>query len=146
VPLEVHYDGGISLLGLALGQGPETLPTSILFDMRNGHPVWMVLQWQTAPGLEIVYSISVRLHDDEGAVVYEKDDVITHDSLSSTRHRNPDEPVETLHLLSPRHNLPTGEYELRLVVYDFETLKPTVELEVWEAEIVLARLRLTELE
>ena len=31
-----------------------------------------------------------------------------------------------------------------LVVYNFETLVPTVELGVWEPEKTLARLRLTE--
>ena len=42
-------------------------------------------------------------------------------------------------------DLPPGEYELRLVVYDFETLKPTVELGVWEPETTLTRLQLGEL-
>ena len=37
-------------------------------------------------------------------------------------------------------DLQPGEYELRLVVYDTATLKPTVEL----SETTLARLRLAE--
>ena len=37
-----------------------------------------------------------------------------------------------------------GNYELRLVVYNLETLVPAVELGVWEAETTLARLRLAE--
>ena len=37
-----------------------------------------------------------------------------------------------------------ADYELRLVVYDAETLTPTVEIGVWEAETTLARLRLAE--
>ena len=41
-------------------------------------------------------------------------------------------------------DLPAGNYELRLVVYNFETLVPTVEIGVWEAETTLARLRLAE--
>ena len=146
VPVEVHFDGGISLLGLDIGQGPETLPTSLLFDMGNGQPMWMVLQWQTAPGLDLIYSISIRLHDHDGGVVYQKDAVLTRDGIASTRHWKPDELVQTLHLINLPHDLTTGEYELRLVVYDFESLKPTVELGVWQAETVLARLRLTESE
>ena len=35
---------------------------------------------------------------------------------------------------------------MRLVVYDYETLKPTVELGVWEAEKTLAKLKVGELE
>ena len=38
-------------------------------------------------------------------------------------------------------DLEPGEYELRLVVYDYESLKPTVELGVWKPEAVLAHLQ-----
>lgn len=41
-------------------------------------------------------------------------------------------------------NLETGEYDLRLIVYDFETLKPTVELGVWKPEAELAVLQVEE--
>ena len=41
-------------------------------------------------------------------------------------------------------DLPPGVYELRLIVYDSATLSPTVEIGVWEPEVVLARLRLVE--
>ena len=53
-----------------------------------------------------------------------------------------DEPVDTLHKLVFLADLPPGEYELRLVVYDSQTQAPTVQQEVWEPEITLARLRL----
>ena len=33
-----------------------------------------------------------------------------------------------------------------MVVYDFETLVPTVEIGVWEPEVTLARLRLAEVQ
>ena len=82
------------------------------------------------------------MHDHEGGVVYQKDAVLTVDGISSTRHWKPGELVESLHLINLPHDLTPGEYELRLVVYDFESLKPTVELGVWQAEKVLARLRL----
>ena len=146
-PLEqttVHYDGGISLLGLALGQGAEQLFSPQILDLRDKQSVWMVLQWQTAPGLELEYSISVRLHDAEGGLVYQKGAVLTNGNSLSTSHWSPDERVDMLHLLDFPADLPPGEYELRLVVYDFETLKPTVEIGVWEPETVLARLQLSE--
>ena len=40
--------------------------------------------------------------------------------------------------------LPPGDYELRMVIYNFETQVPTVEVGVWEPEFVLARLLLSE--
>ena len=61
-----------------------------------------------------------------------------------TSHWSAEELVDTMHLLVFPNDFPPREYELRLFVYDFETLKPTVEIGVWEAETVLARLRLEE--
>ena len=55
-----------------------------------------------------------------------------------------DEVVESLFHLDLPGDLLSGEYELRMVVYDFETQAPTVQVGVWEPEALLARLRLTE--
>ena len=41
-------------------------------------------------------------------------------------------------------DLEPGEYELRLIVYDYQSLKPTVELGVWEPEAVIAKLQVSE--
>ena len=46
--------------------------------------------------------------------------------------------------LKSRADIVPGDYELRVVVYDFETQAPTVQVGVWEPEVVLARLRLAE--
>ena len=140
-PQTVHYDGGISLQAIALGRGSEQLSVQQTVDLGDERSLWVALQWQTAPGLESDYSISLRLHDDEGAGVYQRDGVLANSAPSSTRHWSADEPVVTLIYLDVPATIPTGEYELRLVVYDFDTLKPTVEIGVWQAETVLARLR-----
>ena len=42
-PTTVHYVGGISLLGLALGQGAEQLFSPQILDLRDKQSVWMVL-------------------------------------------------------------------------------------------------------
>ena len=60
--------------------------------------------------------------------------------------RRGSELVDALVLLDFPADLLAGEYELRLVVYDSETLKPTVELGVWEPEFVLAHLRLADVQ
>ncbi len=104
------------------------------------------MQWQTAPGLEAIYSISLRLHDAEGSMVYQRDAVLENSTPFPTNRWQADELVDTLHFLEFPSDLLPGEYDLRLVVYDFETLKPTVELGVWEVEKTLARLRVGELE
>ena len=145
-PMTVHYDGGISLQGFALGQGKEQLSSNQQFDVEPDRTWWIAMQWQTAPGLEAIYSISLRLHDAVGSMVYQQDAVLENFVPSPTNRWQAEEPVDTLHLLQFPSDLPPGEYDLRLVVYDFETLKPTVELGVWEVEKTLARLKVGELE
>ncbi len=141
-PLTIHYDGGIVLRGAALGQGEDQL-SSVEMALAQGLKLWGVLQWQTAPGLEIDYAISLRIYGEEGEIVHQEDSVLwkaTNHSPSS--HWGPDEMVETLFHLDVPAELPPGDYELRMVVYDFETQTPTVQREVWEPEVRLAHLRL----
>ena len=100
------------------------------------------MRWQTAPELGIDYSISLRLHDSEGGRVYQKDAVLLDFRHRRTGRWAADELVDTVYYLDIPADLAPGDYELRLIVYDSATLSPTVELGVWEPEIVLARVRL----
>ena len=144
-PLTVHYDGGISLHGLAVGQGEEQLSSQQL-KLGQERPLWIVLQWQVAPGQDIDFATSLRLRNAEGGSVYQQDAVLTNSKPASTSNWSAGELIDTLHLLEFSADLPPGEYEMRLVVYDFATLKPTVELGIWESETVLARLWMSEVQ
>ena len=67
-PLTVEYDGGIALQGFARscvgpGQLVEQLSSDQLLTLREDRSLWMALRWQLAPGLDIDYAISLRLHD-----------------------------------------------------------------------------------
>ena len=143
-PLTVHYDGGISLLGLALGQGEEQLSSQQLFNLGEDRSLWVGLHWSTAPELDINYAISLRLYNAEGESAYQEDAMLWKPDLALTGRGGPSELFDTMVQLDFPAGLPLGEYELRLVVYDSKTLKPTVELGVWEPEFVLARLRLAD--
>ncbi len=143
-PLTVDYDGGIALQGLALGQGAEQMSSRQLPSLARDRPLWMALRWQTAPGLDVDYAISLRLYNAAGARVYQEDIVLWSPSHWPTSHWSADAPVDTLALLAVPADLPAGNYELRLVVYNFDTLVPTVERGVWEPETTLAHLRLAE--
>ena len=147
-PLAVHYDRGITLHGFALTHDKEQLPsTQPQFGPGQSRSLWVVLRWETAPGLDIDYSISLRLQNAKGGNVYQEDDVLWRGAdHAPTSGWEAQEMVDTLHLLEIPAELQPGDYELRLVVYDFETQQPTVELGVWEPEYVLARLRLEEIE
>ena len=143
-PLTVRYDGGIELRGLALGQGEEQLPPQQLLSLGQARSLWVALQWQTNPSLDADFAISLRLYSPDGANSYQRDVVLGNPDHARTSRWSADEAVDTLfHLDFPDDLLP-GEYELRLTVYNAETLIPTVEIDVWEPELVLARLRLTE--
>ena len=138
--LTVIYDGGISLHGFALGLGENQLSAQELLNLGTERALWLALQWQTAPGLEIDYKASLRLHDVEGTRLY-KDDVTMADfNHAPTSKWKVGEPVDNLFRFDLPADLPPGEYELRLVVYDSVSHKPTAELDVWNTEIALARL------
>ena len=68
------------------------------------------------------------------AAFFQQDAILTNSDPASTSHWSAAELVETLVQLDIPADIPAGEYEMRLVVYDFATLKPTVEIGVWEPE------------
>ncbi len=145
-PLTVDYDGGIALHGFALGQGEDQLSSRQMLELGRDRLLWMALRWQIAPGLDVDYAISLRLHDAAGERVFQEDAVLWNPVHRPTSSWSEEEPVDTMALLKIPAELSAGEYELRMVVYDFETLVPTVEIGVWEPEVTLARLRLAEIQ
>ena len=140
-PLSVDYDGGISLNGLALGRGKTQLSALQPLALEGDDSLWLLLRWKTAPGLGINYAISLRLHNAEGAMVYQKDVNLLSKEDTTSGGWIPEEPVDTISNITVPTDITPGDYELRLIVYDPRTLKPTVELDVWEAELTLAQIR-----
>ena len=143
-PLTVQYDGDINLMGFALGQGEEQLSSRQLLSPERDRALWMVLSWETNLNMDTDFAISLRLYNSEGGMSYLMDDVLGNANHARTSLWPADEPVETLHYLDFPADLRSGEYELRLIVYSTETQVPTVEIGVWEPELLLARLRLVE--
>lgn len=142
-PPTVLYDGGITLHGLALGQGAVQLTSRQPLNLEQDRSLWGVMRWQTAPELNVDYAISLRLYDTQGQLVHQADDLIWHPSGHvPSSHWSSSELVDSLFQLEFPDSLLPGEYELRLVVYNFDTLVPTVEIGVWQPEKILARLRL----
>lgn len=145
-PRNVQFDGGIDLRGLALGVGREQRPSQQVLTLEEAHSLWVALQWLTHPDLEDDYAISLRLHNAGGATIYQRDTrlILGRLNYEHTSTWPAGEPFDTLVRLSIPSHLPAGEYELRLIVYNAETLVPTVEIGVWEPELVLAQVRLAE--
>ena len=141
-PRAVRYDGGISLLGLALGQGEQQFPSDQTISPEGGGSLWVALQWQTESGLETDFAISLRLQSADGQNRYQSDHVLGDSTFARTRDWRADVPVDTLFHLELPAGLAPGEYELKLIVYNTETGIPTVEIDVWEPQLLLALLRL----
>ncbi len=145
-PLTVIYDGGVSLHGIALGGGEDQLSTIGQVNLGCARSFWLAMRWQAAPGLEIDYRLSVRLHDGADLRVYQSDITLLDLNNEKSSRWKADEPVDNLFHFELPADLPPGEYELRVVVYDSETHKPAAELDVWNTEIVLARLQLEDVQ
>ena len=145
-PLIINYDGGIALQGIALGHDAEQLPFGQLLNLGPERSLWGVLQWQTEPGLDMDYAISLRLYNAEGERAFQEDAVLWNPDHWPTSYWSASASVDTRILLHFPADLQPGDYELRLVVYDFLTQTPTVQQDVWQPEITLARLRLAKLQ
>ena len=104
--------------GLALGQGAEQLSSRQVLDLGRDRPLWMALQWQTAPGLDVDYSISLRLYGVEGERVYQEDAVLRSRLGSSYESLVGGRSGRFRTVLAVPADLPAGNYELRLVVYN----------------------------
>ena len=112
--------------------------------MGTDRSLWGFLQWRIGAALEVDYAFSLRLYDVNGELAYQADNMIRNFVLlTPTSSWAANEISDTLFYLDLPPELASGEYELRLVVYDFETQVPTVETGVWEVESTLARLRLS---
>ena len=143
-PLPVVYDGGIELVAAALGYGQDQMSIEEPILLRESRDIWTVLRWQTTPDLGIEYSVSLRLRNAEKTDVYTKDLILWKPDHSVTGDGGPADQFDSWVHLDVPADIPPGEYELRLIVYDSETLKPTVEpffIGVWEPETSLANLQ-----
>lgn len=142
-PKTVHYDGGISLVGFALGESHTQLPTRSLPIQHDERSLWVDLQWRTQADLHTDFAISLRLHDAQGNRVWQHDQwLLTGPLYEPTSLWVPNTTITTHILLDIAPHVPTGLHELRLIVYDTESHTPTVEIGIWEPEAMLAVLSL----
>ena len=142
-PLTVRYDGGITLTGFALGQGENQLTSRRLVSLGEDRMLWTFLNWQIEQETDVDYAVSLRLYSEEGEMVYQEDNLIWElRNKKSTKYWTDNETVDSLFYLDLPIGIQSGSYDLRLVVYNFETQIPTVEIDVWQPEVTLARLHL----
>lgn len=141
-PLPVEFDTGISLVGFALGQGDAQLATQEVVEIDGAETIWVALRWEDEAGSDISYAASLRLYaaGEGGWVVQEDADLLR--SGGAPAGQSARTQYDKLMQLAVPPDIPTGDYELRLTVYNTETLQPAVQVGVWEPEVLLARIRL----
>ncbi len=141
-PLPVEFDTGISLVGFALGQGDAQLATQEVVEIDGAETIWVALRWEDEAGSDISYAASLRLYAaGEGRWVVQEDADLLR-SGGAPAGQSARTQYDKLMQLAVPPDIPNGDYELRLTVYNTETLQPAVQVGVWEPEVLLARIRL----
>ncbi len=140
----IMYDGGINLKGLVLDSSKAILPGRQLLEEGQDRSLMVGMQWELSSELAVDFSISLRLYNVDGARISQSDHVLRKATnyASTTRFWSAHELVDLLYQLEIPDEVMSGEYELRLVVYDLATSVPTVEVGIWEPETVLGRMRI----
>jgi hypothetical protein len=82
--------------------------------------VGVALRWMPQAQMPVDYKASVRLREEDGTLVLQKDRTLRHNWHQGTR-LWPPEPVNEYYWLSP---VPSGEYTVHVVVYEPDTLMP----------------------
>ena len=100
-------------MDLPWDKGRDQLPSQRSVHVGSVQPIWVALQWQAAPGLDIDFSASLRLYDAQGGSVLQKDFVLKDASPSPTSHWKEDETVDTLNYLDLPPDLLSGDFELQ---------------------------------
>lgn len=131
-PIVVVYERGLSLHGFAVWHdGP-------------GKPLRWASRWRVAPDTIDDYVLSMRLHNIHGHRMWQSEDVMQHPILPSsgsvTSAWPPDKTVDVL-LSTPPPDIEIGEYEVRIVVYDFRSGAVTAEMDTWRTEITVGSVR-----
>ena len=130
-----------SLLGFALGHAGEQLSTQQPVDLRKQPDFWSAMQWLTAAELITEFATSQRLHSSEAGGVYQKDTVRLNTNHSRTSNWAAVTAVETLYHSEILADLKSGQYDLRRIVFKFDSQEPTVKLGVGKSEAVIDKLK-----
>jgi len=123
----VRFDAGISLLE---------------FSLEQNRFLWLETKWESTTRLDTDLKTSLRLYSATEEITWADDQFLVTIDNRLTSRWDPRTPVPILNLVDIPPDTPPGHYELRLIVYNSQTLDPSAEIDRWETEIVLAELKI----
>lgn len=146
LPVDVPFDVGIELTGMAVGRhgGEQFSEKRVAFTSDQG-PLWLALAWRANQPIQPTLRLSLRLYtvpgDGSGDISgervhleeYELLDIVERPTNEWTVGR--ETMIYTIFGLPP--DLAEGRYQLRLLVYDLDSLAPAVQVGIWEPELPL---------
>ncbi len=142
--LDLTYDAGVTLRSAAFGAGGAGFAVVDAVDRsvttEPGATLWIVTTWVADQRPSGDLKVSWRLVDEAGAERFQFDDtLVASDGLLSSEWA-PAQVEENFHISALPPDLPSTCYALEMILYDAETLAPTVQVGVWEARYRLGRV------
>ncbi|MEZ4725835.1 MAG: glycosyltransferase family 39 protein [Caldilineaceae bacterium] len=115
-PLALRFDSAVETVAVSLPAAPLAADT----------PLPVVIRWQRVPGGQVDRPLKARvaLYDEQDNRLAQSDERLLNDRhLLPAEWQESDQPLN-VYLLKPEEALLAGEYTVRLLVYDAETLEP----------------------
>jgi hypothetical protein len=125
-PTEFHLAESMTPVAHRWRNGLESVEISLPEQaMKRGEPVPVVVRWRrTAGDVTRPLKARVALYDQSDARLAQDDRRVLNDRHLMPSEWGPDDHPLNVYLMRPPEDLPAGEYEVRLLVYDAETLEP----------------------
>ena len=138
VPVSVPFDVGIELTGMAVGGhgGEQFFDQTVPFTADQG-PIWLALAFRANQPILSNLRLSLRLYNAAG----ERVDLEEYEMLDVVERPTNEWVVGNESQIYPIFQLPPdlaqGHYQVRLLIYDVDSLAPTVQVGIWEPELSL---------
>ncbi len=143
-PRSVLFDVGMELTGVALGrQGGEQVMVQPMSLTPDQGPLWVALAWRANQPIAPNLRLALRLYNEGGEQVHFEEYELLDIVERPTNEWTVDRVNESYQIFPLSGDLPPGAYQLKLLIYDVDSLAPAVQVGIWEPELHLLDIALT---
>ncbi len=138
VPVAVQYDVGVELNGVAIGRhgGDQFFEPTVHLTTDQG-PLWLALAWRANQTIVPNLRISLRLYNEAKERVHLEEYELRDLFERPTSEWRPGDETKSYQIFPLPSDLPDGHYQLKLLIYDLQSLAPSVQVGIWEPEIAI---------